>query len=188
MAKTHFGFLHSVAFALPRDVKAGKPWHTMLPLQTALCVCRSHATQFSERHLQSEQMWRISFAVNLLSCNYNGRQHSYSSLRNFKTGILKIYCTYYSISRPASPTMERHWIVSDIKINVFNINLCSLSLIMLFSFFDNSKKNIIQLYWSIFSKNHLVCLNYIYIYFFIFELHSFQFLSNITILLFYYYC
>ena len=34
----------------------GKPWHSMLSLQVALCVRRSYATLLSERHLQSKQI------------------------------------------------------------------------------------------------------------------------------------
>ena len=60
-AETHCAVLHSAlslgpAFALPSHEKAvcsaSNPWHTMLSLQAALCVCRSNATILSESHLQ----------------------------------------------------------------------------------------------------------------------------------------
>ena len=58
-AETHFGFLHSVAFALPSHVKTvctvGKPGHAMLSLQAALCVRRSYETQLSESHCRASK-------------------------------------------------------------------------------------------------------------------------------------
>ena len=109
-----------------------------ISVQAAESVRRSYATKLRESHLQSGQMWRTSFAVNLLSCNYK-----------WQTANLQCTSRFYDSSiKKILHIIRRHvwnwhqWMsrtVSVIKIVVFNINLCSLSLILLFSFFDNLK-------------------------------------------------
>ena len=114
---TYCAFLHSVlslwsTFDLPSLIKAvctaGKPRHSMLSLQSALCVWLSYATQLGEILLQSEQMWRTSIDVNLLPCNYRMAecevtvnietlwQQSQLTSRLYDSRVLKIFCILFN--------------------------------------------------------------------------------------------
>ena len=104
MAEAHCALLHSALslwpkFALPSHSQAvradGNPWHTVLSLQAAQCVRWLYATQRSESNPQSEQMWRTSFDINLLSCNYNKKNYQ-AILKYYKK--IHLVCLNYKKS------------------------------------------------------------------------------------------
>ena len=147
-AETHSAFLQLVlsqwpAFALPSHIKdvctAGKPWHTIFPYKLR-CVFVSNMQLNSEKSICRARKCDESLYM-LICCRAPTMAGSKVTV-HFETLWQQYWKCMHIFSDLESTTMEWHRTVTVIKIEVVNINFCSFSWIMLFSFFDNSLKKL----------------------------------------------
>ena len=124
-------------------------WQTMThyAFSASCAVCSSvicNSTQRKASAYRAGECEELPSMFFFWACTCSGRQQSYSSLRDFMSASIKnlLQIIRFNEWNSQQLLMVGHRTVSVIKIEVFNINFCSLPLILLFSFFDNSQKNI----------------------------------------------